>query len=672
MPSPRRSISASSIGRVMGSMSVWRRLIASPPVSLLCSRRERARCSGRPLPPPLHAPQAPTPRAPTIASSVCSTSSAFENFAVNSFEQLCINFANEKLQSQFISALVATQRAEYVAEGISCGAIAFPENSEQISLLDGRLGIMALLDEVRFTKGFGGGVRRQIEQALLKARIICESCRKIGQTIRKGAADTEAVQFGVRHYAGVVTYTTTGWLDKNRGHLAANIIAMLAASERPLLRVSFREATPAVDISDPPPGRTSHAEGRPRGATGKKTSTVLGRFRISLRELFDVLQRTSARYIRCLKPNADRSPTRDGAYVERRLLRDGVLAIVEVQAAGYSLSLRKAEFLARYSCCAKLTGEEQALIAHGLAASNVRASSAEASEQADVACTTLLAAAERTLRAAGAWRCGGGGLARVAQCGGGLTKVFLREKVVRQLEGSRDAVAAIAAVAIQRFARVQLARGTLKQAKRLHAMVAGIRAAPTAAAARTALLSFDGECARSYFTVGSFMGAWMQRRASSCTGSSRNERRRNRRRNARRQRRVEKKAAAERAAAEAVAAAEAAKAAEEAAQRRRRLGRTRSARRPAVPGGQPPLLRRHHRLGKRKSVLAMASGFAGARRLLSAHPCVDGGCGACDDYRAHDGGQLCNLQMRLPQIGGTRLCSVLVLRHRGRQRKLFV
>ena len=56
----------------------------------------------------------------------------FENFAVNSLEQLCINFANEKLQSHFIGALVATQRAEYVAEGIACGAIAFPENSEQV------------------------------------------------------------------------------------------------------------------------------------------------------------------------------------------------------------------------------------------------------------------------------------------------------------------------------------------------------------------------------------------------------------------------------------------------------------------------------------------------------------------------------------------------------------
>ena len=94
---------------------------------------------------------------------------------------------------------------------------------------------------------------------------------------------------------------------------------------------------------------------------------MLGRFRASLRELFDVLQRTSARYVRCLKPNALRSPTLfDGRYVERQLLCNGVLAIVEVQAAGYSLSLRKAEFLSRYACCARLDADEKRLLASGL------------------------------------------------------------------------------------------------------------------------------------------------------------------------------------------------------------------------------------------------------------------------------------------------------------------
>ena len=63
----------------------------------------------------------------------------FEKFEVNSLEQLCINYANEKLQAQFIEALVASQRAEYEAEGIGGGSIDFPDNSMQLRLSRARL-----------------------------------------------------------------------------------------------------------------------------------------------------------------------------------------------------------------------------------------------------------------------------------------------------------------------------------------------------------------------------------------------------------------------------------------------------------------------------------------------------------------------------------------------------
>lgn len=60
---------------------------------------------------------------------------------------MCINFANEKLQAQFIEALVASQRAEYEAEGIASGTIDFPDNSDVLRLLEGKVGVLALLDE---------------------------------------------------------------------------------------------------------------------------------------------------------------------------------------------------------------------------------------------------------------------------------------------------------------------------------------------------------------------------------------------------------------------------------------------------------------------------------------------------------------------------------------------
>ena len=72
----------------------------------------------------------------------------FENFAINGFEQLCINFTNETLQQHFTDALIKREQAEYAREGVKFSHITFPDNSAQIALLDGRSrGIFAMLDE---------------------------------------------------------------------------------------------------------------------------------------------------------------------------------------------------------------------------------------------------------------------------------------------------------------------------------------------------------------------------------------------------------------------------------------------------------------------------------------------------------------------------------------------
>ena len=62
----------------------------------------------------------------------------FENFGYNSFEQLCINYTNEKLQQQFIYALVKLQQEDYAREGINCDKFAFPDNSLQVRSCDPR------------------------------------------------------------------------------------------------------------------------------------------------------------------------------------------------------------------------------------------------------------------------------------------------------------------------------------------------------------------------------------------------------------------------------------------------------------------------------------------------------------------------------------------------------
>ena len=437
----------------------------------------------------------------------------FENFAHNSLEQLCINFANEKLQSTFIGALVATQRAEYQEEGITCGSIAFPDNSEQISLLDGRLGVMALLDEeCALPKGSEASYVSKMHSRF--STLASYAKPKLRQTNRRPVASREdraeaaSVEFIVRHYAGQVVYSASGWLDKNRGHLPANLSGLLASSTQPFLLSLF-----TTEASD---GSEAETNAGRRIAGSKAASTVVGRFRASLKELFEVLARTSARYIRCLKPNDERSATHfHGAFVERQLLCNGVLAIVEVQAAGYSLSLRKQEFLTRYTCCAKLSPEEAAAIAAALASTNAKVQlAADTDSRIDETCALLLSAAERTIAQADEAR----GVApaeprasseptrpgwlAVGDVAFGLTKVFLKEKVVRQLEHARDAVAAVAACTIQTSARVLLSKRVRSNLAKLGRLASDVRNAPGAVEARRLLTVLEQERALAHLGPG--------------------------------------------------------------------------------------------------------------------------------------------------------------------------
>ena len=91
----------------------------------------------------------------------------FENFDFNTFEQLCINYTNEKLQQQFIDALVKLQQQDYEREGIKCAHISFPDNAAQLGMLEAKLGVLGMLDEdVRAAEGERGGVRREDAQAV--------------------------------------------------------------------------------------------------------------------------------------------------------------------------------------------------------------------------------------------------------------------------------------------------------------------------------------------------------------------------------------------------------------------------------------------------------------------------------------------------------------------------
>lgn len=155
----------------------------------------------------------------------------FESFATNSFEQLCINFANEKLQGQFNGVVFEEQRKEYEEEGVPWRGGGHASNAGTLALLEGKLGILPLLHEqCRLPSGddinFAKAVRKaHVAHRSFDAPRLHEAC------------------FGVRHYAGLVTYTSTGFVHKNRCAQAPSAVHAQSSAFRHVLSA----VTPALD-----------------------------------------------------------------------------------------------------------------------------------------------------------------------------------------------------------------------------------------------------------------------------------------------------------------------------------------------------------------------------------------------------------------------------------------
>ncbi|CAH3198778.1 unnamed protein product, partial [Porites evermanni] len=145
----------------------------------------------------------------------------FENFEVNSFEQLCINYANEKLHSFFVDHVFKMEQAEYSREGLDWSPVDFVDNQEVVETLANKpLNCFALMDEEsRFPQGNDESFLHK-----LTAHHVKSSC------LFKSKSRSRA-SFGVVHFAGIIEYDVTGILDKNRDTFSADLVGLVCESK---------------------------------------------------------------------------------------------------------------------------------------------------------------------------------------------------------------------------------------------------------------------------------------------------------------------------------------------------------------------------------------------------------------------------------------------------------
>jgi len=262
----------------------------------------------------------------------------FEIFEFNTFEQICINFCNEKLQQFFNHHMFVLEQEEYVREGIEWEMVDFGMDLEAtIQLMEKPMGLMAILEEeTMFPKSTDKSFEDKLKENLLgKSPVFLKK--------QPGCKDKTA-HFAIGHYAGIVNYNLTDWLTKNKDPVNDTVVDQLKKSENALVVYLFREH----------PGQPEEEVKKDKGKKGKDAATktfktVSSAFRNQLEALLTTLNSTDPHFIRCIVPNNVKTPgLLDSALVMHQLTCNGVLEGIRICRRGFPNRCVYADFKHRF------------------------------------------------------------------------------------------------------------------------------------------------------------------------------------------------------------------------------------------------------------------------------------------------------------------------------------
>ncbi|XP_020780772.2 unconventional myosin-Ih [Boleophthalmus pectinirostris] len=251
----------------------------------------------------------------------------FEVFSVNSFEQFCINYCNEKLQQLFIQLTLKSEQEEYGIEGIEWEPVPYFNNKIICDLVEAKhKGIISLLDEECLRPGEATDLTflEKMEEEIgnhphfVTHKLANQKTRK---TLERG-------DFRLLHYAGEVTYCVVGFLDKNNDLLYRNGKEVMRQSSNAIIKICF----PATEPD-----------------SKRRPETVVTQFKASLVGLTEILMSKEPWYVRCIKPNESKQPGRfDDVLVRHQVKYLGLMEHLRVRRAGFAYRRKYEFFLQRY------------------------------------------------------------------------------------------------------------------------------------------------------------------------------------------------------------------------------------------------------------------------------------------------------------------------------------
>merc|ERR1719431_1557067 len=258
----------------------------------------------------------------------------FEIFDFNGFEQICINFCNEKLQQFFNHHMFVLEQEEYKKEEIQWVFIDFGMDlAACIELFEKPMGLLSILEEESM---FPKATDKSFAEKLTA------NCLGKSVAFIKPKGDAH---FGCCHYAGVVNYNITGWLEKNKDPLNDTVADQLKKGSNELL----------VQLFANHPGQSAPAEEKGKGGKGGKKKaggfkTVSSGYRDQLNNLLTTLNATDPHFIRCIVPNETKSPgVVYAALIMHQLTCNGVLEGIRICQLGLPNRMLYADFKQRYA-----------------------------------------------------------------------------------------------------------------------------------------------------------------------------------------------------------------------------------------------------------------------------------------------------------------------------------
>merc|ERR1719238_1272021 len=261
----------------------------------------------------------------------------FEIFEYNGFEQISINFVNEKLQQFFNHHMFVVEQEEYVKEGIDWAMVDFGMDlAACIIMFEKPMGLWAILEEESlFPKATDKSFEEKLKASL--GKIPCF-------TKAKSATDKNA-HFAIIHYAGTVSYNVTGWLEKNKDPVNETVVELLKNGQpgRPLMQHLWREHP-----GQPTTAPKEEGKKKKKGGGGKTVSSV---YLVSLTELMSTLHNCEPHFVRCLVPNTHKKPGEvEPPLIMHQLTCNGVLEGIRICMRGFPNRMMYPDYKMRYAC----------------------------------------------------------------------------------------------------------------------------------------------------------------------------------------------------------------------------------------------------------------------------------------------------------------------------------